>query len=123
MGTYQGIGTGRPKRRKRKAAKAKPKRSRRRRSPPITSEVLGLRCRVYDVLLLDQTLLLVDEMNDRQFEVPLSMLVGRDALANVQKGEAVWLSVRREKPHVRRGLGMVDFDEDADDEQEEDRGS
>jgi hypothetical protein len=69
---------------------------------------------VYDVLLLEQTLMLVDEMDGRQFEVPLSMLVGRNALAHVEKGEAVWLSVRREKPRLRRSLGTVDFDDDGE---------
>lgn len=74
-------------------------------------EIIGLRCRVYEVLLLDQTLVLADEVDGRPFEVPLSTLVGRDALAQVEKGEAVWLSVRREKPRVRRALGTVEFDE------------
>ena len=107
-GTYQGIGTGRPKRRRRKG-RMKTKR-RRRRAPPIMHEVMGIRCRVYEVLLLDQTLVLADETDGREFEVPLSTLVGRDALAHVQKGEAVWLSVRREKPRVREALGTADMD-------------
>lgn len=117
MGTYQGIGTGRPKRRKRQAAKAKPKPKRRRRrspSPRVTDEVIGLRCRVYEVMLLEQTLVLVDEVDGRQFDVPLSMLVGKDALAHVEKGEAVWLAVRREKSRVRRSLGTVDFEDDGE---------
>jgi hypothetical protein len=106
-GTYQGIGTGRPKRRRRKG-RAKTKR-RRRPAPPVMHEVMGIRCRVYEVLLLDQTLVLADEVDGREFEVPLSTLVGRNALANVQKGEAVWLSIRREKPRVRDALGTADF--------------
>ncbi len=107
MGTYLGLGTGRPKRRKRQASqKTKPKRRRRRPPPPVTNEVIGIRCRVYDVMLLDATLLLVDEVDGRHFEIP-----------------AVWLSVRREKPRVRRSLGTVDFDQEDDEEQDEDRGS
>jgi len=106
--TYEGAGTGRPKRRPRKG-RAKPRR-RRRRAPAVMHEVIGLRCRVYEVMLLDQTLVLADEVDGREFEVPLSTLVGREALAHVQKGEAVWLSVRREKPRVRAALGTADFD-------------
>jgi hypothetical protein len=112
MGTYQGLGTGRSKRRKRKARSSKPKpRQRRRRPPPVTHEVIGIRCRVYEVMLLEQTLVLADEVDGREFEVPLSMLVGKDALAHVEKGEAVWLSVRREKPRVREKLGRAEFDD------------
>lgn len=118
MSTYEGIGTGRSKRRKRRPAGQTKRKPRRRKPPPVTSEVLGIRCRVYEVMLLDATLVLVDEVDGRQFVVPLSMLTGRDALAHVEKGEAVWLSVRREKARVRRSLGAVDFDdnESVDDE-------
>ena len=117
-GTYQGAGTGRPKRRPRKG-RAKQKR-RRRRAPPVTHEVMGIRCRVYEVLLLDQTLVLADEVDGREFEVPLSTLVGRESLVHVQKGEAVWLSVRREKPRLRAALGTADFAAaDAEDEADE----
>ena len=121
MGTYQSIGTGRSKRRKR-AEQRSARTKRRKRAAPVTHEVIGIRCRVYEVMLLDQTLVLADETDGRQFDVPLSMLVGRDALANVQKGEAVWLSVRREKAKVRRALGTADVDaayNEGDDEDSE----
>jgi hypothetical protein len=73
--------------------------------------VIGIRCRVYEVMLLDQTLVLADEVDGREFEVPLSVLVGGDALAQIEKGEAVWLSVRREKLRVREKLGRAEFDD------------
>lgn len=117
-GTYQGIGTGRPKRRARKG-RAKTKR-RRRRPPPVMHEVMGIRCRVSEVMLLDQTLVLADEVDGREFEVPLSTLVGREALVHVKKGEAVWLSVRREKPKVREALGTADIDGAYDDHEYDD---
>lgn len=117
-GTYQGFGTGRPKRRPRKG-RAKTKR-RRRRAPAVMHEVMGIRCRVAEVMLLDQTLVLADEVDGREFEVPLSTLVGRDALVHVKKGEAVWLSVRREKPRVRAALGTADLDSAYDDHDSDD---
>jgi hypothetical protein len=123
--TYQGQGTGRSKRRKRKAQNTRPKtKRRRRRPPPVTHEVIGIRCRVYEVMLLEQTLVLADEVDGREFEVPLSMLVGKDTLAQIEKGEAVWLSVRREKPRVRNKLGLARFDdvEAIDDQYDEGHG-
>ena len=118
-GTYQGAGTGRPVRRKRRARNSRAKtRRRQKRPPPITHEVLGLRCRVREVLLLDQMLVLTDEGDGRDFDVPLGLLVGRDALAQIEQGEAVWLSVRREMRRVRRMLGrVVHEDDDGGDEQ------
>lgn len=108
-GAHEGVRTGRSKRRKRQAPGQKAKTRARRKPPPVTSEVLGIRCRVIEVMLLDQILVLADEVDGRRFEVPLSMLTGRDALAHVEKGEAVWLSVRREKARVRQALGTAVF--------------
>lgn len=109
MNTYQGVGTARSKRGKRRTPSRTKTKSRRRKPPPVTSEVLGIRCRVLEVMLLDATLVLADEVDGRQFIVPLSMLAGRNALAHIEKGEAVWLAVRREKARVRASLGTASF--------------
>lgn len=78
------------------AAHAPVVRARRKRPPPVTHEVIGLRCRVKEVLLLDETLVLQDEVDGRTFALPLPVLVGRDALANIEPKQAMWLSVRAE---------------------------
>ena len=84
------------------APRAPAVRPRRKRPPPVTHEVLGLRCHVREVMLLDATLVLMDDVDGKQFALPLPVLVGRDALADIEKGQAVWLSVRVEKARSRR---------------------
>ena len=74
--------------------RARERRRARLRPPPATHEVFGLRCRVKEVMLLDETLVLVSDEDDKQFTLPLPVLVGRGALENIERGQAVWLSVR-----------------------------
>jgi hypothetical protein len=76
--------------------RARASRRARLRPPPSTHEVFGLRCRVRDLMLLDETLVLVSDEDGKQFALPLPVLVGRDALVNIAKGQVVWIAVRVE---------------------------
>lgn len=86
----------RPSRVKPQKRRARPK-PRATRPVPVMSEVIGLRCRVKEVLLLDETLILIDDVLGKQFALPLPVLLGRDTLEHIEQGQAVWLSVRVER--------------------------
>lgn len=81
--------------------RARERRRARLRPPPATHEVFGLRCRVREVMLLDETLVLVSDEDGKQFTLPLPVLVGRGALENIERGQAVWLSVRVQRAATR----------------------
>jgi hypothetical protein len=87
----------RPSKPKARQVQARPARARRKPAPVVTSTVLGLRCHVREVLLLEESLVLVDDVKGTQFALPLPTLVGRDALVNIERNQAVWLSVGVEK--------------------------
>lgn len=82
---------------KKRAGRLSRQRPRRARPIPVTSDVLGLRCRVKEVLLLDESLVLVSDADGTQFALPLPTLTGRDALAHIERDDSVWLSVRVER--------------------------
>jgi len=85
--------------------RARERRRARLRPPSATHEVFGLRCRVKEVMLLDETLVLVSDEDSKQFTVPLPVLVGRGALENIERGQRVWLSVRVERGRAAASVG------------------
>lgn len=89
--------TGKRKAKTKSAGRSSRARVRRPRPIPVTSDVFGLRCRVKEVLLLDESLVLVSDVDGAQFALPLRTLTGRDALANIERDDSVWLSVRAER--------------------------
>jgi hypothetical protein len=85
--------------------RARVRRRARLRAPPATHEVFGLRCRAREVMLLDETLVLVSDEDGKQFTLPLPVLVGRGALENIKRGQVVWLSVRVERGRAAVSVG------------------